>query len=237
MGRIHWLIFLGRFDSLFDYFDTWSKYVLRALIMQVIKTPIPLDKPCQSGKLLQMGDWSNKHLPTSHNLTPMTIDLRQETTKIIDNENAEFHGDEWISQWKYQWWCRWRKQPKIWFGEPGFDWCPQMGDSLNVVEVGNCRKVEGGLSQKGNWGRERIPSNHRGFFFSMQHVCDNTFWNFIILNLRKSTWQWKESLEITLRKKRNRQSITSNLYGFTYWTDAVIWSGSSVTCKNLAATT
>lgn len=64
--------------------------------MQVIKTPLRLDKPCQSGKLLQMGDWSNKHLPTSHNLTPMAIVLNLEATKIIDNdgENAEFHGDE-----------------------------------------------------------------------------------------------------------------------------------------------
>ena len=65
--------------------------------MQVIKTPLRLDKPCQSGKLLQMGDWSNKHLPTSHNLTPnspMTIVLRRETMKTLDSENAEYPGDE-----------------------------------------------------------------------------------------------------------------------------------------------
>ena len=49
-----------------------------------------------------------------------------------------------------------------------FDWCPQMGDRLNVVEVGNCRKVSWFEPQRKL--RERIPSNHRGFFFSMHRV-------------------------------------------------------------------
>ena len=153
--------------------------------MQVIKTPLRLDKPCQSGKSLQMGDWSNKHLPTSHNLTPMTIVLRQETMKTLDSENAECYGDKWTSQWKYQWWCRWRKQPKIWFGEPWFDWCPQMGDELNVVEVGNYRKVNPVV-----WAKKEIegesgslPTTEVSSFQCSMCATDNTFWYFIILNM------------------------------------------------------
>ena len=68
-------------------------------------------------------------------------------------------------------------------------------------------------------------------------MCYNTFWYFIILNVLKSTWQWKESLEIDLTKKGKSAEYHFQPSNFTYWTNAVIWSGWSVTCKNLAATT
>ena len=136
---------------------------------QVIKTLLRLDKPCQAGNLLQMGDWSNKQLPTSHNLTPMTIVFSLETTKTLDSENAEYHGHKLISQWNYQWWCRWKKQAKIWLCLPGvLKWAT--GWMWWKWEIaGRCR----GLSQKGNWERGSLPTTEVSSFQCT--VCGNTF--------------------------------------------------------------